>query len=138
MDPRKKPPPSPPKKKNSDVVQILCQENEFEFFLKQIRKPAVGLGSSFIIHVIRLSTHADNRDGLCRLCLVFRRCVLLTGEDIQDNILSNLITMNSISSFFPSATGQKKIQMQLLATEQFCMSIMSMCTCVSSGDFIFS
>lgn len=85
------------KKHNSDVVYILCQEDKFEFFLKQIRKPVVGLGSSFMIHVIRLSTHADNRGGLRRLCLVFRGCVLLTGEDIQGNILSNVVTMSTIS-----------------------------------------
>lgn len=75
-------------------MSISCQKTEYEIFLQQIRESAVGLGSSFTVHVIRVSPCADNRGGLRRSCLVFQRCIPLMGGLSQDNLFSKLITMN--------------------------------------------
>lgn len=82
-------------------MSILCQKTEYEIFLKQIRESAVGLGSSFTIHIMRLSPRADSRGGLPRLCLVFQRGILLVGSLSQDNLFSNSI----MSSFLTQSPG---------------------------------
>lgn len=92
-DPRKNP--------NGSSMSISCQKTEYEIFLKQIKESAVGLGSSFTIHVIRLSPRADNRGGLHRSRLVFQRCIPLMGGLSQDNLFSNLTMMSSFLSLFP-------------------------------------
>lgn len=93
-------------------MSISCQKTKYEICLKQIRESAVGLGTSFAIHVIRLSPCADDTGDLCRLGLVFQRCIALMGGLSQDNLFSNLVTMSSFLSLFPCIPFQL-IQTQL-------------------------